>query len=73
MNGCTSKYCTSTPMNRPITAPAAIMTGTAMNGGTPESRSLAPRMPVKPMTAPTERSIPPLRITNVMPTARISR
>ena len=30
-------------------------------------------MPVNAITEPTERSIPPVTITNVIPTARITR
>ena len=30
-------------------------------------------MPLKPATAPTDRSIPPLKITSVMPMAAIPR
>ena len=36
-------------------------------------KMLAPSIPVNDISAPTERSIPPVRITNVIPTARISR
>ena len=73
MNGCTSKYCTSTPTIRPIAAPPRIISGTTTIAGSPSASSFAHRMPVNAMTDPTDRSMPPVRITNVMPTARISR
>jgi hypothetical protein len=49
------------------------MIGTATTAGIPCARRLAPRIPVKAMTEPTDRSIPPVRITNVRPTARTTR
>ena len=73
MNGCTSKYWTSTPMPSPIRAPPPSMIGTTTDDGRPSRSRLAPIIPENDITAPTDRSIPPVRITNVIPTARISR
>ena len=73
MKGCTSKNCTSTPMNRPIAAPVSSITGATTADGRPSRMRLAPSIPVKAITAPTDRSIPPVRMTKVIPTARISR
>ena len=60
-------------MSRPITAPARRMTGTATAAGIPRPRRLASRMPVNAITEPTDRSIPAVRMTNVMPTAMTIR
>jgi hypothetical protein len=73
MNGCTSKYWTSTPTPRPMRAPVASIVGATTDDGSPCRSRLAPIIPVNDITAPTDRSMPPVRITNVMPTARISR
>lgn len=53
--------------------PPRMITGTAMYAGVPPATSFASRMPVKAMTEPTARSMPAVTMTNVMPTARISR
>ena len=58
---------------RPIAAPPRIITGIVMTAGTPSDSIRAQSMPVNAMTEPTDRSMPPVRITKVMPTARISR
>ena len=60
-------------MSRPMAAPLRIISGTATAAGTPCAITLAQRMPVKAMTDPTERSMPPVRMTKVMPTASTSR
>ena len=73
MNGCTSKYCTSTPMMSPKPRPMTSMIGTTRAPGTSSRSRLAPNIPVNAMTDPTERSMPPVRITNVIPTARMNR
>ena len=49
------------------------MTGTATAAGIPRPRRLASRMPVNAITEPTDRSIPAVRMTNVMPTAMTIR
>ena len=53
--------------------PETNMTGTATTAGIPCDSMLAPRIPVNAITDPTERSIPPVRITKVSPTARTTR
>ena len=73
MKGWTSKNCTSTPMRRPTKAPASRTTGRAIASEVPASSSFASQIPVNAITEPTERSMPPVTMTNVMPTARISR
>ena len=73
MNGCTSKNCTSTAISSPIPAPLRIITGMTTPVGTPSLSSRAHMMPVNARTDPTDRSMPPVRITKVMPTARMSR
>ena len=45
----------------------------AMARDTPAASSCASQMPVNAMTEPTDRSMPPVTITKVKPTARISR
>ena len=60
-------------MTRPTAAPTRIVIGTTRYGETPSLSSLAHRIPVSASTEPTDRSMPPVTITNVMPTARISR
>ena len=74
MNGCTLRYV----MKKPIVAPKAIpMTSTmtiTSHGSVPLLRSSAAETTVvSATTPPTDRSIPPDRITNVMPMALISR
>ena len=49
------------------------MTGITTIGGHALGEQARARMPVKAMTDPTERSMPPVRITKVMPTARTTR
>ena len=73
MNGWTSKYCTRTPMSRPIAAPPRMIAGITTAAGWPAASRSAQRMPVKAITEPTERSMPPVTMTKVIPTARISR
>ena len=74
MNGWTSKYWTRTPMTRPIAgADEDRERARPGTGDTPALSSLAHRIPVRASTDPTDRSMPPVTITNVMPTARISR
>ncbi len=54
-------------------APLRMTTGMTTAGGCPSPRSFAHRIPVNAMTDPTDKSIPPVRMTQVIPTARISR
>ena len=73
MNGCTSKNWISTPISSPMMAPPISMAGITSQAGTPSLSIRAPMIAVKASTAPTERSMPAVRMTKVMPTARISR
>ncbi|MNF75848.1 hypothetical protein D3C84_579340 [compost metagenome] len=64
----------SQPIRAPKPAPSTSTRGMASSGLTPRSpMSLASSTPVKAMTAPTERSMPPERMTKVMPTATMPR
>ena len=49
------------------------MSGITTAGDHPVCSRLAAIMPLRATTAPTERSMPPVRITNVMPTASTIR
>jgi hypothetical protein len=60
-------------MIRPKVAPATSMRGITTGAGTPVLRSFAASIPVKAITAPTERSIPPVRMTKVIPAASTIR
>ncbi len=73
MKGCTLKYCTSTPDISPKTAPIATIATIARTDGTPALTSITPETEAKATTAPTDRSMPPARITKVSPTARMMR
>jgi hypothetical protein len=53
-----------TPTNRPMRM--------ASGAGTPATISPVVRVPDNAITGPTERSMPPVRITQVMPTAMIA-
>ena len=74
MNGCTSKYWTRMPMSRPITRTRDEDDRNGHHRGqSRRHRRLASRIPVNAMTEPTDRSIPAVRMTNVMPTAMTIR
>ncbi len=66
--GARPKTATSTPERSPMPAPAAMASGMAIGIGRICS-ACARMMPVSPKTAPTLRSMPPVRMTKVMPTA----
>src|SRR3954447_24367447 len=59
------------PLKAPMTTPAASATSEAKNGDQPCDIRIAAKAPVKLTMAPTDRSISPLMITSVMPTATI--
>lgn len=62
------------PINAPKAQPITNTSGNASSGERPKSPiTFARNTPVKAITEPTERSIPPERITKVMPTAIIPR
>src|SRR5277367_5930637 len=57
------------PLMRPTTKPAPRPTATAAHQGYPASNTRPLATAVRPMIEPTERSIPPVAITAVMPSA----
>ncbi len=64
----------SSPINAPKAQPITSTSGKATSGEIPQKPiALARKTPVKAITDPTDRSIPPERITKVMPTAMIPR
>ena len=64
----------SSPINAPKAQPITSTSGKAASGEIPQKPiALARKTPVKAITDPTDRSIPPERITKVMPTAMIPR
>ena len=71
MKGCTSKYWIMTPEITPNTAPNTIISSMESQPLTPMFISITPATELKATTAPTDRSMPPEMITNVMPTARM--
>jgi hypothetical protein len=73
MNGCISNTCTMTPTTSPSTEPMRITSGITTDAGQPLWNSDAAVMPDSATTAPTDRSMPPARMTNVMPTASTTR
>ena len=73
MNGCMSKNSMRQPDTSPMTEPISTMISTTRYGFHPAWASIIPATLLNAITAPTDRSIPPVRITKVMPTARITR
>ena len=59
----------SDPLISPMTPPARIVSATASAGGNPFSRRVAARTLVSATVEPALRSMPPLTITSVMPSA----
>ncbi len=73
MNGWMSNTWTMSPTASPSTVPMrTAMTSTTATGH-PLWRSDAVVMPDSATTAPTERSMPPVRMTKVIPTASTMR
>ena len=61
-------------MKAPKAQPITSTSGKAISGDIPQKPiALARKTPVKAIADPTERSMPPERITNVMPTAIMPR
>jgi hypothetical protein len=67
MNGGSRTFATSAPLARPrsVVAPTPAST----DGSAPMPDNAAVMTPAAATSAPTERSIPPVRITNVIPSA----
>src|SRR6056297_2524898 len=65
-------HATSRPLNRPNRIPTTIIASSPRPPGSPMfTITPAPSVPQSAMTAPTDRSMPPVRITKVMPMARM--
>ncbi|CAO0827385.1 hypothetical protein SMICM17S_13216 [Streptomyces microflavus] len=62
-------------MRRPLTSPIAPQTtrGTSRAARKPHWEAQAARTPPRAKTEPTERSMPPVMMTSVMPRATIAR
>ncbi len=73
MNGCTSKTCTIAPTRSPMSEPTSTTSGITTPAGTPARSRYAAVTPDSASTEPTERSMPPVRMTNVIPTASTMR
>src|SRR5471032_3533382 len=74
MNGCSLKKWINAPIAAPYNAPKTSTSGTITHIGQCRcSANTAQRMVVNATTEPTDRSMPPDTITNVMPIATISR
>ncbi len=73
MNGWTLKNWIRTPDATPNAEPMRTMTPIVTHGSHPALMSITPDTLLSAMIAPTERSMPPVRITNVIPTARMIR
>ena len=73
MNGCMLNSSIKVPASRPNTAPMSSMMIMTRKAGTPAFASFRPTTAVMATIAPTDKSIPPVRIGRVMATARIIR
>ena len=73
MNGWTSKYSMTRPIISPRSGPTTSTVPTASGIGHPAFKVVATMTVDSATTDPTLRSMPPVRITNVMPTARTIR
>jgi hypothetical protein len=67
MNGAMRARPISTPLSRPM--PPQTASGRAIAGTVPHWAAYAVRTPASAKTEPTERSMPPLMMTNVIPIA----
>src|SRR3990172_9098960 len=72
MNGATLPYATAMPLTAPNPVPTASPASNATASGAPPFNTPASTAPAMARTEPTDRSIPPVRITNVMPAAMIA-
>src|SRR4028119_1520610 len=70
MNGGKPKKATSEPLSNPKKTPAIKAAGTANQPRPGTKETSTPTTAVTPKIDPTERSIPPVKITKVMPVAR---
>lgn len=68
-----SKKWITQPMRKPSVGPMSSATSSTSAAGSPSRSRNADTIAVIATTEPTERSIPPVRITKVMPTATTSR
>ena len=72
MNGCRRPFVMPSPFSAPTSAPAASAASTASGQTTPRGHERgAALIAAKPTIDPTDRSIPAVRMTNVMPTPMI--
>ena len=72
MIGWICKNATRKPFQRPQITPTPSAASTATGIGCPETTSVAATAPATAITAPTERSMPLVAITGVMPIARMA-
>ncbi|CAM3663150.1 hypothetical protein ISCU110981_12810 [Isoptericola cucumis] len=73
-NDCTRSQAVPAPLTKPNAAPMSMDAGMmAATGQFISVSSMADAVEPTAITAPTDRSIPPLMITSVMPTARMPR
>ena len=70
-NGCSRPRVMPSPLIAPTSPPAATASTIAMGHGTPPTDAVAKVIAAKPRIEPTDRSMPAVRITNVIPTPRI--
>jgi hypothetical protein len=74
MNGWTLKKWIMQPISAPPAQPVTSTTSAASGTGRwARITSSAKSIPLNPMTEPIDRSMPPARMTNVAPTAAITR
>ena len=72
INACTRPFATITPVTAPMAAPSARAAATATSALTSIPTIEAATAPVSASKEPTDRSIPEVRITSVMPTAMMA-
>ena len=73
MKGCTPKYWMRMPASNPNAVPESTMTTRTTPAFQPEFASITPATLENAITDPTDRSIPPVRMTKVIPTATTMR
>ena len=69
INGCSFPLDISTPFKAPTTNPTIKATGIAIIESTPLASIIAATAPENPKIEPTDKSIPPVSITKVIPVA----
>ena len=69
MIGGSSRQATSAPLTRPTSSPAPSAVASEAGKGQPASSEKTATSPASASTGPTDRSMPPVMITKVMPTA----